>query len=145
MLLVITANVAPRASGMLLRKHFAWPVDCHARMNDGGRVLGDHKTWRGVLAGAAACGVVAALLGHAFLTGAAFGFVSLVADASASFVKRRYRQAPGTEMPGRDQIPEALLPLLLLSRSLGIGIVEALLVTAIFLVLDLAVMRMRHL
>lgn len=106
LLLVITANVAPWASGMVLRKHFAWPIDFQARMNDGTRVLRDHKTWRSAVAGAAARGSVATLLGQAFLTGAVFGFVSLV--ASARFVKRRFRQAPTTKMPGLKQIPEAL-------------------------------------
>jgi CDP-2,3-bis-(O-geranylgeranyl)-sn-glycerol synthase len=130
---------------MVLRQHFAWSLDFGTHIKDGTRVLGDHKTWRGTLAGTVACGCVAALLGYSFFTGAVFGIVSLGADASASFAKRRLRFTPGTEIPGLDQIPEALVPLLLLSRSLEIGVLGALLVTATFLVLDLAVMRMRHL
>ena len=144
LLLVIIANVAPWAAGRWFPGRWAAPLDGGARLVDGTRVLGDHKTWRGVVAGALACGMAAPLLGHAVWLGLAFGTLSLLADAASSFVKRRCRVAPGGEIPGLDQLPEALLPLIVLSRPLGIGLWGSLAVGVVFLVLDLAVMRARH-
>ena len=144
LLLVIIANVAPWAAGRWSPGRWAAPLDGGARLADGTRVLGNHKTWRGVVAGALACGMAAPLLGHAVWLGLAFGTLSLLADAASSFVKRRCRVAPGREIPGLDQLPEALAPLIVLSRPLGIGLWDSLAVGLVFLVLDLAVMRARH-
>jgi CDP-2,3-bis-(O-geranylgeranyl)-sn-glycerol synthase len=144
LLLIMAANVAPWAAGQALRGRFAAPLDFGAALSDGTRVLGDHKTWRGLIAGAAACAIAARICGLTFLIGAAFGTLSLIGDTASSFVKRRYKFSPGKEIPGLDQLPEALLPLVILSRPLGIGAVGWLPVAAVFLLLDLAVIRLRH-
>ena len=144
LLLLIVANAAPVVAAMLLRGRFAAPLDFGATLHDGTRVLGDHKTWRGVVVGVAACAIAAHLLGLTFTVGFEFGALSLLADTAASFVKRRLRLAAGTEVPGLDQIPEALLPLWVLSTPLGIGLTDCLLITAVFLVLDIAFVRFRH-
>lgn len=144
LLLLIVANASPVVAAMLLGGRLAAPLDCGATLRDGTRLLGDHKTWRGVTAGVMACAVAAHLLGLTFTLGLAFGALSLLADAAASFFKRRLRLAAGTEVPGLDQIPEALLPLWVLSGPLGIGLPGSLLVTAAFVVLDVAFVRFRH-
>jgi CDP-archaeol synthase len=142
--LVVVANIAPWAAGRLLAGRYAWPLDCGATLSDGTRALGDHRTWRGLLAGALGCGLTARLLGESFLLGLEFGALSLAADAASSFVKRRRRLAPGTEVLGLDQLPEALLPLMVLSTPLGIGLLGSVFVAIVFLSLNLAVMRLRH-
>lgn len=144
LLLVVAANVAPWAAGRFLSRHWQAPLDGGATLTDGTRILGDHKTWRGLVAGALACGLVARLLHHSVLLGIAFGTLSLAADAASSFIKRRLRLQPGAEIPGVDQLPEALLPLLALSRPLGLGLVESVAIAFAFLLLDLSVMRLRH-
>jgi CDP-2,3-bis-(O-geranylgeranyl)-sn-glycerol synthase len=144
LLLLIVANATPVVAAMLLRDRLAAPLDFGVTLRDGTRVLGDHKTWRGLTAGVMACAIAAHLLGLTFAVGFAFGTLSLLADTAASFVKRRLRLAAGTEIPGLDQIPEALLPLWVLSAPLGIGLPGGLLVTAVFLVLDIAFVRFRH-
>jgi CDP-diglyceride synthetase len=144
LLLLIVANATPVVAAMLLGNRLAAPLDFGATLRDGTRVLGDHKTWRGVVVGVAACTIAAHLLGLTFTVGFAFGALSMLADTAASFVKRRLRLAAGTEIPGLDQIPEALLPLWALSAPLGIDLPGCLLVTAVFLVLDIAFVRFRH-
>jgi CDP-2,3-bis-(O-geranylgeranyl)-sn-glycerol synthase len=144
LLLLIVANATPVVAAMLLRGRLAAPLDFGLTLRDGSRVLGDHKTWRGVTVGVVACALAAHLLGLAFTVGLAFGALSLLADTAASFVKRRLRLAAGTEVPGLDQIPEALLPLWVLSTPLGIGLTDCLLITAAFLALDIAFVRFRH-
>lgn len=143
-LLVVTANVAPWASGRLFRRHWAWPLDCGLQLADGTRLLGDHKTWRGVVAGELGCALVAPLLGYSWSLGLAFASLSLAADSASSLVKRRLRLAPGAEVVALDQLPEALLPLLVLATPLGISLIQALSLALLFLALDMASAPLRH-
>jgi len=144
LLMVIAANTAPWASGRLLRGRLSAPLDCHVRLRDGTRLLGGHKTWRGVLAGEIACAVMGHLLGYSWTLGIAFAALSLAADAASSCVKRRLRLAPGAEVPVLDQLPEALLPLLALAKPLGISTVAAFTVAIVFVCLDVATVQLRH-
>jgi len=144
LLLVIVANVMPWAAAKYFSDYWRAPLDGGATFADGSRILGDHKTWRGLIVGTLACGGVAWILRYPLFLGIAFGFLSLAADTASSFVKRRFRLPPGAEIPGMDQLPEALVPLVVLSRPLGLGLTESVVIALIFLLLDLAVMRLRH-
>ena len=144
LLLVVTANTAAWAAARILG-HWATPLDFGRTLRDGTRLLGTHKTWRGLIAAAVACGVAAHFLRLGFALGVAFGTLALLGDAASSFIKRRLRLHSGAEVPGLDQLPEAILPLLALSRPLGLGLVDCLIVAATFTVLDIAVTKIRHL
>lgn len=144
LLLVALASSAPWALGRACGHRFAWPLDGGLRLRDGERLFGAHKTWRGLLAGTAACSIAGALLGTGFLVGAAAGVLALTGDALSSAIKRRLRRPPGTEVPGLDQVPEALLPLLVLQRPLGLSMAAVIGVTLAFTMLDLALTPLRH-
>jgi CDP-2,3-bis-(O-geranylgeranyl)-sn-glycerol synthase len=144
LLLVIVANLAPWAAGRLTPRRWRAPLDGGAELADGRRLLGDHKTWCGLAAGILACAAVARLLRQPLLLGAAFGALALAADAASSFSKRRLRLRPGTEIPGLDQLPEALVPLLVLARPLGLRFTDAIAVASAFMLLDLATLRLRQ-
>jgi len=122
----------------------AAPIDVGMTSADGRRLLGDHKTWRGLVAGMLACALAAWLLGYSISLGLAFAALALTGDAASSLIKRRLRLSPGREVPGLDQIPEALTPLLCLSDALGIGVSGALTLTGVFLLLDLVTIPLRH-
>ncbi len=145
LLLIVTANTAPWAAAHIFGKHWTAPLDFGTTMQDGTRLLGSHKTWRGLIAAAVACALAAQILGFGWAFGAAFASLALLGDASSSFVKRRLRCPPGAEVPGIDQIPESLFPLLALQRQLGLRIVDILVVAAAFAVLDIATTKLRHL
>ncbi len=144
LLLLMAANAAPWAAGRLLRTRLSAPLDGGLRLRDGRRLLGDHKTWRGLACGTLLCGVLASTLELSFALGCLFGLLALVGDALSSIIKRRLRRAPGAEVPGLDQLPEALLPLLLLAPRLGLHLVSASLVTLLFALLDLFSLPLRH-
>jgi len=144
LLLIVVSNSVPWAAGQLLGRRWAAPLDLGAVLWDGKRLFGSHKTWRGLVAGTLASGLVGAFTGLSFVLGAGVGAVSLVADALSSAVKRRLRLAPGTEVLGLDQLPEALLPLLIFAPALSIGALEIVAATAAFLILDVLVTRLRH-
>jgi len=113
-------------------------------LRDGRRLLGSHKTWRGLVAAVAACAITAGLLGIRWWLGLAFGVLSMLGDAISSAWKRRRGREPGADDPGLDQLPEALLPLIVLHDPLHLGWKEVALVTTVFTVLNLVSLRVRH-
>ncbi len=142
--LLAAAHTAPWAAGRLLGPHWAAPIDGGAVLPDGARLFGAHKTWRGALAALGVCTLIAALLGYTAGLGLAFAALAMAGDLLSSALKRRLRLAPGREVPGLDQLPEALLPLLTLAGPLGIGWVNATLISIVFALLDLAAIPLRH-
>ncbi len=144
LLLIVTANAAPWAAARIFHRHWTAPLDLGKTMQDGTRLLGSHKTWRGLIAAVVACALAAQLFGLGFALGAAFGGLAILGDASSSFLKRRLRRPPGAELPGIDQIPESLLPLLAMQRPLGLGLLEILMIAAAFAALDIATTKIRH-
>ncbi|MDH5255332.1 MAG: CDP-archaeol synthase [Gammaproteobacteria bacterium] len=144
MLLLCMANTAAWAAGRVLGDRWAAPIDFGVVLKDGQRLFGSHKTWRGLIAAAAATGLLAAALGPGFLLGAAFGATSMVGDALSSTIKRRLRREPGTEVALLDQVPEAMLPLAVFGPALGLGFLAMVGVTLAFTLLDIAVTGFRH-
>ncbi len=144
LVLLTAVHAAPWAAGRLLGARFSAPIDAGLAWFDGRRLLGENKTWRGLLAGMTISAVAAPLLGYSIRLGLAFAALALTGDAASSFIKRRCDLPPGTEVLALDQLPEALIPLLWLYGPLGIGVTRACLVAGVFLLLDLAVMPLRH-
>jgi len=122
-------------SPVLVRGFFsalAMPID-QSRMLWGKRVLGDHKTWRGLLAGIVAGTVVfemqrfayegevvrdLALIdysAHPLVPGLLMGLGAGVGDAVKSFFKRRIDIEPGASWPVFDQLDFFLGAYLLVS------------------------------
>lgn len=144
LLLICAANTAAWAAGRLLGARWSAPLDFGVVLKDGQRLFGSHKTWRGVAAGSAASGLLAAALGPGFMLGAAVGATSMAGDALSSTIKRRLRREPGTEVPGLDQVPEAMLPLAVFGEALGLGFLGMVGVTIAFTLLDVAATGFRQ-
>ena len=144
LVLLGAAHTAPWAAGYFLGNRLATPIDAGMTLTDGRRLLGDHKTWRGLVAAVLTCALAGALLGYSVAVGIAFATWALAGDAASSFVKRRLRLEPGAEIPGLDQIPEALAPLLALAGPLGIGAGAACTLTGVFMLADLAAIPLRR-
>jgi CDP-2,3-bis-(O-geranylgeranyl)-sn-glycerol synthase len=143
LMLLVAANSAAWLAGCALGSRFAAPLDCGIMLPDGTRLLGSHKTWRGLIVGALAAALVAPLCGHPAALGFAFGALSLTGDAASSALKRRMRLAPGAQVPLIDQIPEALLPVLALRVPLGLGWPDVALAAGTFTALDVAATAIR--
>ncbi len=145
LLLLVIANTSAWATAHVFRTKLAAPLDFGITLRDGARLLGSHKTWRGLISAAIACGMVAQNTQLGTVRGAAFGALALLGDAASSFVKRRLRLDPGAEVLGLDQLPEALFPLLMMQRPLGLGLIDCLIIAAIFALLNIASTKIRHL
>jgi CDP-2,3-bis-(O-geranylgeranyl)-sn-glycerol synthase len=120
------------------------PIDGGRLFSDGRPILGRHKTWRGLIGGTLASGLFSAWAGFGFLFGCLFGLLALVGDAASSFVKRRMGLQDSARALGLDQIPEALLPMLLAAAWLSLGWLQVLLVTGLFVVANVLLSPMLY-
>jgi hypothetical protein len=144
MLLLIVANLMPWALGRTCGSWWAAPLDCGMTLRDGRRLLGSHKTWRGLGAAIVGCAITAGMLRLHWWLGVEFACLSMLGDALSSAWKRRRGREPGEDDPGLDQLPEALAPLVALRGPLALGWKEIVLVTAVFAILNLISLRVRH-
>jgi hypothetical protein len=144
LLLLLVANGAPILARQLLGERFASPLDGGLRFIDGRPLLGPSKSWRGVLAAILLTAPCAILLGGAWWMGLLFALLSMLGDAIASFAKRRLAIAVHGRAAGLDQIPEALLPLWLLSEPLGLDGEQVFLTVALFMLLEMSLSPLLH-
>ncbi len=144
MILLIMANLMPWALGLMCGSRWAAPMDCGMVWRDGTRLLGSHKTWRGLAVSLLGCGGTSALLGMHWWFGVRFAALSMLGDAISSALKRRRGREPGQDDVGLDQLPEALLPLIVFRHALKLDWWEIVLVTTVFAVLDLISLRVRN-
>jgi CDP-2,3-bis-(O-geranylgeranyl)-sn-glycerol synthase len=136
------ANMSPVAAARLFPR-WNQPLDGGRFASDGRPLLGPHKTWRGLAAGAIAGGITVGLeapfargpwtgldyglsrgssLAGAILFGAVLGVMALVGDAAKSYLKRRVGRDSGTPWFPFDQLDfvvSGLLGVLLAAPLVG--------------------------
>jgi CDP-2,3-bis-(O-geranylgeranyl)-sn-glycerol synthase len=136
-----TANSIP-----VVAKRYNWlacldkPLDMDSMLG-GSRILGDHKTWRGLILGISAGIITAALqqlLANSYSSidaislidwetnnpvtiGALLGFGALAGDAAKSFLKRRLNINPGETFLIFDQVDYILGALFFLSLKVPLS------------------------
>jgi CDP-2,3-bis-(O-geranylgeranyl)-sn-glycerol synthase len=137
--MLVLANGTPVVAAALLKKHWSAPVDGGRMWSDGRPVFGNSKTWRGVVSGALACALFALVTGLGFVFGLLFGLLGLAGDMLSSFIKRRLGMVSSARAVGLDQIPEALLPMLLAMWWLPVSLWVVLVVVAFFTLSNIAV------
>jgi CDP-2,3-bis-(O-geranylgeranyl)-sn-glycerol synthase len=120
LLLILVANGAPVLSARLCGSRGDRPLDSGWILADGHRLLGDSKTWRGVLAAILATGLCAMLLDWPVGVGMIMGLAAMLGDVLSSFIKRRLGLDSSSRAVGVDQIPEALLPLLAVAETFAL-------------------------
>jgi hypothetical protein len=109
---------------------------------DGRPLFGASKTVRGIALSLNCTALAAVPLGFDWVVGAELAALSLLGDLLSSFVKRRLGRPLHSAAYGLDQIPESLLPLLVLRGTLGITFVDIALIVVLFFVLELILSRL---
>lgn len=145
LLLIGVANSAPILIRQLtLFDKFSYPLDCRARFIDGRRLLGDAKTWRGLIAALILTSICSLLAQTGWLTGFIVGLLAMLGDSLSSFSKRRLGMAPSAMAIGIDQVPESLLPLIYMHYQWQLGWMKVVLLLVIFLMLELSLSRVLY-
>ena len=144
LLLVVIANGAPILAQKVFKDRFNQPLDHGIRFFDGRPLLGPSKTYRGVLASIAVTLIVAAILHIPLVTGGLFALFAMLGDMLSSFIKRRLGIDTSKMALGIDQVPEAIIPLLILRSELQLDLVEILIIVAAFFLLELPISRILY-
>lgn len=139
--LIIVANGIPVVAYDLFKGFLAVPADLNRTFVDGRPLLGPSKTWRGLVLSLLGTSLCAPLLGLPVFTGALVAVGAMAGDLLSSFTKRRLEMESGSQAIGLDQVPEALLPLLLVRARHGLGAMEILGMVLAFMVFELVVSR----
>ena len=139
LLLVVIANGAPIIAQKAFRNRFNQPLDHGIRFIDGRPLLGASKTYRGVLASVVITSIAAAILHIPIIIGVGFALLAMFGDMLSSFIKRRLGIDTSEMALGIDQIPEAILPLLVLRSELQLDLLEILIIVATFILIGLPI------
>ena len=138
LLLLVIANGAPIIARNLLGDHFNTPVDLGTVIKKDHRPLfGPTKTVRGIFAALLITPIVANLIGIGWFVGLFVAMYAMLGDLLSSFIKRRLNIEPSGKALGLDQIPESLLPLLVVMGHVEITFIEVILLVAVFMVVEL--------
>jgi hypothetical protein len=144
LVLLGVANGVPVLATRLCRHRFAAPLDGGVQFLDGEPIFGPSKTIRGVVASIIVTALIGLVLGFDVTIGATLAGLSMLGDLLSSFVKRRLGLTVHAQALGLDQIPEALLPLLVLRESLGLNWGDIVFATLAFLLLGLLLSRVLY-
>lgn len=144
LLLLVIANGAPIVASKLLKNSFNHPIDANLLFLDGKPLLGSSKTIRGVIAAIAMTAAASWAVGPGALFGALFGLYAMAGDLLSSFIKRRLSLAPSAMALGIDQIPEALIPILLVRQDLALSWPEITIVVCSFTVIELLLSKVLY-
>ncbi len=141
LLILIIANGAPIGARLLFGSKFDHPVDCGLRFENGKRLFGDSKSWRGIFSAIVVATIGAVALGFTWNIGMILGVWTMLGDLFSSFIKRRLGMKPSSMALGLDQIPESLFPLLAVSPILDLEWWRVLYLVLLFIVIELGLSR----
>ena len=137
LLLIIIANATPVLMRFLLGRRMDKAIDLGHRLRDGQRLFGASKTWRGLAGSILVTAVAAWLLGYPAMIGLAVASLALLGDLFSSFIKRRLGMSSGRMAPLLDQVPEALLPAVLMRQTFALDLGAVLVLVLCFIVAEL--------
>ncbi|MCH7981973.1 MAG: CDP-archaeol synthase [Proteobacteria bacterium] len=142
--LIIVANAAPILVTYAMRNRFDYPLDGRFILADGQRVFGDSKTIRGIVAAIVFTAIAALMIGHPGLCGILVGAYAMLGDLLSSFLKRRIRLPSSSRAPVLDQLPEALLPTVILAPYFGLATGDVIVIVVTFLLVAVTVSPMLY-
>lgn len=144
LVLLGVANFAPILATRLFGQRWAAPLDGGAVLSDGRPLFGAGKTIRGIVLSILCTAAAAPLLHVGIAVGMFIAAASMAGDLLASFFKRRMGLPAHARAPGLDQVPEALLPLILLASGGCLRWRDAAYIAVAFVVLDVVLSRVLY-
>ena len=142
LLLIFAANGAPILARKMFGENGNYPIDAGRLFIDGRRIFGAAKTWRGIFSAHLLVCLLALAIGFDLFVGLLVAFGAMAGDLLSSFIKRRLGMPDSAQAPVLDQVPESLIPSLLLMPILQLGIVEVLVLVILFGVFERVVSKL---
>jgi CDP-2,3-bis-(O-geranylgeranyl)-sn-glycerol synthase len=139
--LLVLANGTPVLAQKILGHRWDWPIDASLRLPDNAPLFGSSKTLRGFVLAILVTAMVAPVMGISWRLGAVIGLMAMLGDLFSSFVKRRMGLPPSSRALGLDQIPEALLPMLVVKSTMDMSWLDVIMVVLVFLVLEISLSK----
>jgi len=136
LLLILVANGAPIIARNLFASRFNLPLDFGVQFRNHD-LLGPSKTWRGLVASIVCTSILAMLLGYSVEVGILVAVYAMAGDVFSSFIKRRLNMQPSSMAPFLDQIPESLLPAVMMHARFGLDVLSVMILVLSFIVLEL--------
>jgi len=144
LLLIIIANGAPIVVRYVVGERLRYPVDFYQTFFDGNRIFGNSKTWIGLCSMPASSMVAAWVMDLGIEVGGWVGVGAVIGDLFSSFVKRRLKRKESSMVVGLDQIPESLIPLLLVNNIMNFNLQEVTIAVILFIAFELLVSRLLY-
>ncbi|MDJ0833856.1 MAG: CDP-archaeol synthase [Gammaproteobacteria bacterium] len=141
LLLIVVANGTPLVVSKLLDGRMQLALDFGYRLPDQQPLLGPSKTWRGLLGSLLVTAFCAWVLGYPPLIGFWTALISMLGDAGSSFIKRRLGKPSSSPFLLLDQVPESLLPALVMADQFSLGLAAVFNLVLLFTLIDLALSR----
>ena len=138
-ILIGVANGTPIIARIIAGPRLKFPVDCNKAFVDKRPLFGTSKTILGLTSSLLVTTLCAYGFGFSLLFGALIACCAMIGDLLSSFIKRRLNFPPSTSIPGLDQIPEALLPMLLAKQTLELNWISIFIVITAFMVFNLII------
>lgn len=139
--LLLVANGAPLLAGHWLHSRcfcaIQRPIDGGYCCRDGHRLLGKSKTWQGLLSALLITTIAAAILKFPLPAALLLALLAMAGDLISSFIKRRLHCRSGLNVPGLDQLPESLLPMLGVSLLLPLSPLQVILPVLLFILIHI--------
>ena len=132
LVLLAVANGTPVIVNRVFGVRANRAIDSGMRLADGRLLFGPSKTIRGIVSSVMATALAAVAVGLTLYIGVVIALGAMVGDLASSFIKRRLGLEPSSKATGLDQIPEALLPCLLLSAIVPLTAGEIAVIVLIF-------------
>ena len=137
LILLIVANGVPQIVRTLLGSRWNYPVDGGLVLKDHYRLFGDSKTWRGVMAALIVTPLVSLSLLMSWQIGLFVASGAMAGDLLSSFIKRRLGKVSSAKATVLDQVPEAIIPALLVYSVFHFPLLISCVAALLFVLLDI--------
>lgn len=141
LLLVVVANGSPLVASKLIDGRMQLALDFGLRLADRQPLLGPTKTWRGLLSSIVMTVFCAWVLDYPPIIGLWIALLSMLGDLCSSFIKRRLAKPSSSPFFLLDQVPESLLPALVMADQFTLGLAAVLNLVLLFTLIDLLLSR----
>ena len=143
--LILVANGSPILLRYFMRDALSFPIDFGCRFADGKPLLGGTKTWRGLIGSLLITSLSALMIGYDPGTGFLVAAGAMCGDLLSSFLKRRLGMRSSTRALLLDQVPESLVPALLLMQTFDLSAAAIVVLVIVFFLLDVILSRLLYL